>query len=558
MDTDLAHLEAFWTFCKTKAEKRKERKSHAPIASHFHSLVKQSVRRRREIIREWSNESEKKIFFSFSTEHSKKLYYLGQKTSVIFLLIKIFFNNLKCLFINLFILMTLQELNFVQAATLLDLERVQIRTAAHIGVRLSQLENIVHSIQRHLHNLGVHKAQQVAQRLYHIQLDQISNLLGSAGRSGIDDGPSGLLAGLVLASAQYFDQLGKNVRLEHHLNLGPGASSDVGNGPAGLLFDGLFGRVEQRQQTLQRIVVQYDLGLRVVAGDNVADGSERRLHHIQRAVHQELDETRTHARLNNLLDFFVGPVAQVRNGPGGVRQHVHVRVEEQSGQDGQSGLHFGELDGRVLAAAQVGQAPDGVARHGQARLLRQYVQQGRQNAVVEHQVSAFGRVAGYVAERPHGLLLHVFVRRREQLHEYGQSARLDHAAGLQRVAAGDVGERPCGLELQLVVGALQELHEFGHYACVDDLVYGRIGLFGEQLAEALGHVFGKLFNGENLKNFFFLLKNLRRFLRSFAFLGEGLTKLSERRVRSGNNSKLCKNSAKTLQFSVKCTPSKNP
>jgi len=108
--------------------------------------------------------------------------------------------------------------------------------------------------------------------------------------------------------------------------------------------------------------------------------------------------------------------------------------------------------------------------------------------MVKYEVPAFGAITGNVSQRPHGLFLHVLVVRAQQLDKDGEGSRLDHAPCLQRVTTGNVCEGPGGLELQLVVVALKELDELGHDACVDDFVYGRIRLFGEELAEALCHV----------------------------------------------------------------------
>ena len=147
------------------------------------------------------------------------------------------------------------------------------------------------------------------------------------------------------------------------------SGGDVRNGPAGLFPDRLLGRVEQRQQTRQGLTVEDGLRLRVVTGDNVADRSERRLHHIQRAVHEQLDKAVAHARVNDLLNFLIGSVAQVRYGPAGVRQHVHIGIEQQRGEYGQCGLHFGKLHRRILAAAQIRQAPHCVPRHRESTLF---------------------------------------------------------------------------------------------------------------------------------------------------------------------------------------------
>ena len=115
-------------------------------------------------------------------------------------------------------------------------------------------------------------------------------------------------------------------------------------------------------------------------------------------------------------------------------------------------------------------------------------EQRREDTKVENEVTALGAIARDITESPHGLLLNVLVAGAKEFDEDGQSAGVDDTSRLQRVARGDIGERPGGLELQLIVVSLQKFNELGHNAGTDDLVDGRIGLFGEELAEALGHI----------------------------------------------------------------------
>ena len=117
--------------------------------------------------------------------------------------------------------------------------------------------------------------------------------------------------------------------------------------------------------------------------------------------------------------------------------------------------------------------------------------------MIEHKIATIGAITSDIAERPDSLLLNVLVVRAEQLDENWQSAGVDDASGLHGVARSDVGECPGGLELQVVVVALQELDELGHDARVDDLVDGRVGLFGEELAETLRDVELLLFRAEH-------------------------------------------------------------
>lgn len=59
--------------------------------------------------------------------------------------------------------------------------------------------------------------------------------------------------------------------------------------------------------------------------------------------------------------------------------------------------------GLGLAAAEVGEGPRGVAEHGELRVDVQLREEGAHGVVAQHQVAALRRVAGDVAQRPHGL-----------------------------------------------------------------------------------------------------------------------------------------------------------
>ena len=60
----------------------------------------------------------------------------------------------------------------------------------------------------------------------------------------------------------------------------------------------------------------------------------------------------------------------------------------------------------------------------------QLAQERHQRFVVQHLVAKLGRVAGNVAQGPHGLLAHVVVGRVEQLDKHGHSALFDALAGV--------------------------------------------------------------------------------------------------------------------------------
>lgn len=171
-----------------------------------------------------------------------------------------------------------------------------------------------------------------------------------------------------------------------NLDLVAVACGDVGDGPARFLADPLLRACQQPQQARQRREVDDHLRLQVVAGDNVANGAERRgLHrgagkqtedgsrhravtvkksgggwvsyllvreeatkktsntnpehhqHTSRRhlnsqpaavvlprVHEELHESAPHPSFDHCLDLVVGPVRQVAQSPASIRQHVVV------------------------------------------------------------------------------------------------------------------------------------------------------------------------------------------------------------------------------------------
>ena len=79
------------------------------------------------------------------------------------------------------------------------------------------------------------------------------------------------------------ENLSQKSRQQTNLNLGGVAGSDVGNGPARLLPDSVLGATEQSGERLQSAAVHNDLGLHIVSGDNVSDGTQRwRLNGVRR------------------------------------------------------------------------------------------------------------------------------------------------------------------------------------------------------------------------------------------------------------------------------------
>jgi len=135
-----------------------------------------------------------------------------------------------------------------------------------------------------------------------------------------------------------------SARITNYLNLLPISSGNIRNSPASLLPYRLLSRVQQWQQTLQRLAIKNRLRLRVIASHNIPNRSQRSLHNIQRAVHEQLHKPVTHPGVYDLLDLFVGSIAQIADRPARVRQHVHVIVEQKTRQDWQRLLHLRILE----------------------------------------------------------------------------------------------------------------------------------------------------------------------------------------------------------------------
>ena len=289
----------------------------------------------------------------------------------------------------------------------------------------------------------------------------------------------------------------------------------------------------------QRVGVDDTLRLIVRSGHDVANAAQRRAQdaHLGLVVHvEELDEARHDARLDHRVDLLVGTVGDVGEGPARVGEHLFVVGVEELREGGQYLLQDAHRRRRILVAAQVGQGPRDVAQEGVGRVGVDEREERLDDAALDDQVAELGAVAGDVAQRPHGLLAHVRVGRREELHEGGHGARLDHVTRLGRRARGDVGERPGGLELQqrLVVVA-QVGDEVLDQVGLDHVVDGRIALARQHLAyglhggEELVGVLGLLDEGDDLVE---AERARRRRLRRRRTLTVGLVG-QERRVVGG-------------------------
>mmetsp|Transcript_10968 Transcript_10968/g.33402 ORF Transcript_10968/g.33402 Transcript_10968/m.33402 type:complete len:597 (+) Transcript_10968:94-1884(+) len=386
-------------------------------------------------------------------------------------------------------LVRLQLLDLLEAVGLPDVPRhLVVPGAVLLRVHLAHLENVLEALYGHANDLRVAHGEQLAERRDAALLHEVAHLLRRAPRRRVADGPGRLLADVELGVLQQMHERRDDVGRDDLLDLLLRPRRDVADGPARLLADALLGRPEQGQQVWERPQIDDDLRLQIVARHDIPHGAQRRRLHRKARVHQQLHEAPRHPRLDDALDALVRAVAEVRSGPARVRKHLLVEGVDELRERRQRNAHEVEI-GRRLAAAQVGQRPGRVAQHAQTRVVRQLLEQRLQRARADDEVAARRRVAGDVPQRPHGLLAHFVVRRREQLHEDGHGAALDDHVRVVRRARGDVRQRPGRLELQVrVVAAPQELHKLGHHAGVDHVLDGRVALDAQEPAEVHGHL----------------------------------------------------------------------
>lgn len=72
---------------------------------------------------------------------------------------------------------------------------------------------------------------------------------------------------------------------------------------------------QQSREMRERVAVEHDLSLLVRAGDDVADGPQRRRLHFDVLMRQQRDQLRHDARLYHHLDLVVATVCEVAYGP---------------------------------------------------------------------------------------------------------------------------------------------------------------------------------------------------------------------------------------------------
>ena len=104
-----------------------------------------------------------------------------------------------------------------ETVALLDGDGVVIHPAVDLRVLHAGAEDVLEAVERHLHDLGIHHRQQVAQRRDAALVDEETDLVRRAARHGVGDRPGRLLAGLELRPAHHVDQRRDYVGVDHRL-----------------------------------------------------------------------------------------------------------------------------------------------------------------------------------------------------------------------------------------------------------------------------------------------------------------------------------------------------
>ena len=129
----------------------------------------------------------------------------------------------------------------------------------------------------------------------------------------------------------------------------------------------LLGRSQELAYLVQGPGVKHRLGLRVGAGDDVAEAAQGRGDHTVFGVGEELNKARARSSIHDLrircgsgrplggakgglLDVLIGPVGEVGKGPSSISEHFLIIAAEQAHGGGEGRLN--------CFPARFGLAPD--------------------------------------------------------------------------------------------------------------------------------------------------------------------------------------------------------
>ena len=110
-------------------------------------------------------------------------------------------------------------------------------------------------------------------------------------------------------------------------------------------------------------MVDDELRLQVIAGDNVSNGAQGGSLHGRGGIEEEINETTSDGCFNDGLDLLVGSVREVGECPAGIREYLLVWIFNEFGKGWQGCLDKIKV-GLRLASTKVGQGPSSISKHG--------------------------------------------------------------------------------------------------------------------------------------------------------------------------------------------------
>lgn len=443
-----------------------------------------------------------------SAERESGLGLLGSKllnvTTGLVLVREVLLDDVVSLHVDLLVGIVLAIVDLLHATGLFDEESVAVDTSlaglASLLVHVSDLEDVLKTIESDLDDLVVRAGQEITQGLDAPLRNKVTDLIGllKTTGSGVGDSPASLLAGLEVTVGKQVDKRSDNASVDDCLDLAGVTSSDVGDGPASFLADTILGGAQEGEQSRERATVDDDLGLDVITSDNVTHGTEGGGLDRGRSVHKELHEATGDTGLDNGLDLVIGTIGQIRDSPASVNQDLVIQHVDELGKDGK-----GRGDGvpvrlGSLATAEVAESPGSVAEHAQLAAIIDEVKKGAQSTGTKNKVTAVRAVTSNVSKGPHGLFTDIGLRAAKQLDEDGDGTSFDDDLGLLGGAGGNVGQSPGRLKLDQGVRRAKELDETGNDTGLDNTLDRGVALLGKQFAE-LGGGLNLLLNliGEN-------------------------------------------------------------
>lgn len=230
---------------------------------------------------------------------------------------EVLFDDVVRLHIDLLVGVVLAVVDLLHAAHLLDEESVTVdgltSLVARLLVHLTHLQDVLKAVEGNLDDLVVRACEQVTQWLDAAHLDEESNLSRSlkAARSGVGYSPASFLSRLEITILEEVNERLDDVCIDDSLDLRRVSSGDVGDGPAGLFPDTILSGAEKGKQGRECAAVNDDLGLNVVTGDNVTNGSKGGCLHGGRGVHQQLHEAPGNTGLYDSLDLVICAIRKI-------------------------------------------------------------------------------------------------------------------------------------------------------------------------------------------------------------------------------------------------------